>query len=299
MSEAANSIYSMTGFGRGESEAKGIHVSAEIRCLNNRYYDFLLRAPRSLQNFESELRELCRRQIERGRLTLVLSETRSASAPFAVQFDANLAAGYAKQLEALSKSLGLNDKVKLAHLIAFPELLAAAEDAELSKLLSQLVKNATERALTDLQQMRATEGQALAADMKSRLESIGQSLEEIEKYQHELPARMLEKMKERLGRLSLPDTLDPYRLELEMALLVDRSDITEECVRLRSHLAQGLETLQSPPAGAGKRLGFILQELNREASTIASKTASLDISRLTIRIREEIEKLREQVQNIE
>jgi len=290
----------MTGFGRGEAEAKGIRVGAEIRCLNNRYFDFLLRAPRSLQNFESELRELCRRSIERGRLTLVVSDTRTASTSFpAIEFDRKLAANYAKQLQSLSDSIGLEDEVKLTHLIAFPELLASAENPELNQLLSQLSKNATERALTDLQQMRAAEGQALAADMKSRLESIGQAVGEIEQYQQELPARMLEKMKERLNRLSLPDTLDPYRLELEMALLVDRSDITEECVRLRSHLAQGLETLEKPPVGAGKRLGFILQELTREATTIASKTGCLDISRLTIRIREEIEKLREQVQNIE
>ncbi|MFH1010750.1 MAG: YicC/YloC family endoribonuclease [bacterium] len=299
MPESSNSIYSMTGFGRGEAEAKGIRVGAEIRCLNNRYFDFLLRAPRSLQNYESELRELCRRQIERGRVTLVLSETRSASAPPALHFDANLAANYAKQLESLSKSLGLKDEVKLAHLIAFPELLAPAEDAELSQLLLRLASEATERALTDLQQMRAAEGQVLADDMKNRLQFIGQTIEEIEQYQQGLPARTLEKMKERLSRLSLPDNFDEYRLELELALLVDRMDITEECVRLRSHLAQGLETLEKPPVGAGKRIGFILQELNREANTIASKTGCLDISRLTIRIREELEKLREQVQNIE
>jgi uncharacterized protein (TIGR00255 family) len=289
----------MTGFGRGEVEENGVRVTAEIRALNNRYFDFIQRAPRSLQNFESDLRELCRRRVERGRLMLILTETRSASAPPALQFDAGLAANYAKQLETLSKSLGLKDEVKLSHLLAFPELLAPAGDTELSQLMLRLAAAATEKALDSLQQMRAAEGQTLAADMKSRLEFIGQATDEIEQYQKTLPARTLEKMKERLGRLSLPDNFDQYRLELELALLVDRMDITEECVRLRSHLTQSLETLAKPPAGAGKRLGFLLQELNREANTIASKTACLDISRLTVRIREEIEKLREQVQNIE
>jgi len=289
----------MTGFGRGEAEEGGIRVTAEIRSLNNRYFDFIQRAPRSLQNYESELRELCRRHVERGRLTLLLTETRSASAPPSLRFDPNLAGHYAELLRVLSQSLALNDEVKLSHLLAFPELLAAPEDGEVSQMLLRLAMAATERALAELQRMRGAEGQALATDMKSRLEFIGQATDEIEQYQKTLPARTLEKMKERLGRLSLPDNFDPYRLELELALLVDRMDITEECVRLRSHLAQSLETLEAPPVSAGKRLGFLLQELNREANTIASKTACLDISRLTVRIREEIEKLREQVQNIE
>jgi uncharacterized protein (TIGR00255 family) len=289
----------MTGFGRGQIEESGIRVDAEVRSLNSRYFEFSLRAPRSLQNYEAELRELCRRFVERGRLTLLLSETRSASAPPALRFNETLAAHYARVLQSLSKTLGLKGQVELSHLLTFPDLLAPADDDEASQLLLRLAQGATEKALADLQQMRAAEGQALVDDMKSRLAAISGALDEIEQHSKKLPEQMLEKLKERLGRLHLPENLDAYRLELELALLVDRMDITEECVRLRSHDAQYLETLETPPAGAGKRLGFLLQEMNREANTIASKTSSLDISHLSVRIREEIEKLREQVQNIE
>lgn len=299
MQEDSNSIFSMTGFGRGEAEENGIRVEAELRSLNNRYFDFILRAPRALQNYEVELRELCRRQVQRGRLTLLLSETRSASAPPALRFDESLAKHYAELLRSLSRTLGLKGKVKLSHLLTFPELLAPAQSDEASQILLPLALGATEKALADLRQMRAAEGQALAADMKSRLEAISRTLGEIEQHQKDLPQQTLDKLKERLSRLHLPETLDPYRLELELALMADRMDITEECVRLRSHNAQYLETLEAPPSGAGKRLGFLLQEMNREANTIASKTSSLDISHLSVRIREEIEKLREQVQNIE
>ncbi len=289
----------MTGFGRGQAEESGIRVDAEVRSLNSRYFEFSLRAPRSLQNYEAELRELCRRFVERGRLTLLLSETRSASAPPALRFNETLAAHYARVLQSLSKTLGLKGQVELSHLLTFPDLLTPPDDDEASQLLLRLAQGATENALADLQRMRAAEGQALVDDMKSRLAAINSALGEIEQHSKKLPEQMLEKLKERLGRLHLPENLDSYRLELELALLVDRMDITEECVRLRSHNAQYLETLETPPAGAGKRLGFLLQEMNREANTIASKTSSLDISHLSVRIREEIEKLREQVQNIE
>ena len=299
MQQGLNSIYSMTGFGRGEAEENGIRVEAEVRSLNNRYFDFFLRAPRSLQNFEAELRELCRRKVERGRLTLLLSETRGPSAPPALHFDADLAAHYVKLLRELGKTLGLKDEVSISHLLTFPDLLCPALKDEASQMLLRLAQRATEKALEDFQQMRAAEGQALAVDMKNRVEAINLALDEIEECQKELPQQTLEKLKERLSRLHLPQNFDPYRLELELALLVDRMDITEECVRLRSHNTQYLETLAAAPSGAGKRLGFLLQEMNREANTIASKTSSLDISHLSVSIREEIEKLREQVQNIE
>lgn len=289
----------MTGFGRGEAEKDGIQIAAEIRSLNNRYFDLCFRATRSLQNYESELRELCRSQVGRGRLTLLLSETRSSDAPPSLRFDANLAAHYTKLLRELNKTLGLAGEVKLKHLLNFSELFTPGNDGDEEGVILALAKEATEEALTDLRHMQATEGQALTADMKSRLGIIQKAASEIETHQKKLPEQTLAKLKERLSRLHLPENLDTYRLELELALLVDRMDITEECVRLSSHNAQFLETLKAAPSGAGKRLGFLLQEMNREANTIASKTSSLDISHLSVSIREEIEKLREQVQNIE
>jgi uncharacterized protein (TIGR00255 family) len=292
-------IYSMTGYGRGEASAEGIRISAEVRTLNNRFFDFSFRAPRSLQNFESELRETCRGRVQRGKLALSLSEARTAEAPAAARIDNTAAQKLARDLLALSSELGLQGGVTLEHLLHFPELLMQVEDSKTSELLLRLAREATDAAMTDLRHMRESEGRNLASDMADRLTLIENALTEVERVQGDIPARSLEKMRERIKRLSVPQAYDEYRLEMELAILADRLDITEECVRLRGHIVAFRRTLQSPEGVAGKRLEFLLQEMHREANTIGSKTSSLEISHLGVRMREEIEKLREQVQNIE
>jgi uncharacterized protein (TIGR00255 family) len=292
-------IYSMTGYGRGEAAAEGIRISAEVRTLNNRFFDFSFRSPRSLQNFESELREVCRGRIQRGKLTLSLSEARTAEAPAAARLDTVAAQKLTRDLTTLSTDLGLQGGVTLEHLLHFPELLMQVEDQRTSELLMRLAKEAIEAAMTDLVRMRELEGRNLAKDMGERLTLIENALTDVERLQSEVPSRSMEKMKERIKRLSVPQAYDEYRLEMELAILADRLDITEECVRLKGHIAAFRRTLQTPEGVAGKRLEFLLQEMHREANTIGSKTSSLDISHLGVRMREEIERLREQVQNIE
>lgn len=292
-------IYSMTGYGRGEAADGGIRITAEVRTLNNRFYDFSLRAPRSLQNLENELREVCRRSVQRGKLTLTLSETRGASAPASARLDTVAAEKLSRELTTLAGKLGLQGGVTLEHLLHFPELVVQADDPALNDLLLRLSRESTEAALTDLRAMRELEGRSLASDMIERLTHIESALTEIETLQTAVPSRALDKLRERVKRLALPQAYDEYRLEMELAVLADRLDITEECVRLRGHLTAFRGTLDSPEGSAGKRLEFLLQEMHREANTIGSKTASLEISHLGVKIREEIERLREQVQNIE
>jgi uncharacterized protein (TIGR00255 family) len=292
-------IRSMTGYGRGEAVAQGVRVAAEIRTLNSRFLDFSFRAPRSLQNFENDLRELCRLHAQRGKLTLTLNESRGNEAPATARFDEVSAARLVRELTELGAKLGIEGGVKLDHLLAFPDLLVQADDPGLNDLLLKLAKEAVIAALADVAAMRDREGHALAADMLERLGSIEKNLTSIRELQTDVPARALEKLRERIKRLALPQAYDEYRLEMEMAVLADRLDITEECVRLHGHLNAFRRTLESPEGTAGKRLEFLLQEMHREANTIGSKTASLDISHLAVSIREEIERLREQVQNIE
>ncbi|MFZ5433397.1 MAG: YicC/YloC family endoribonuclease [Calditrichota bacterium] len=292
-------IYSMTGYGRGEAVTDGVRILAEVRTLNNRFFDFSFRAPRSLQNFEGELRELCRSNIQRGKLSLSLSETRTAEAPTAARLDSVAAKRLTGELTALAAELGLEDRVTLEHLLHFPEMLAQADDPEISDLLLKLAREATEFALQDLRRMREVEGRNLAADMATRLTLIEDTLSEIVKLAEVVPARAMEKLRDRVKRLTLPQAYDEYRLEMELAILADRMDITEECVRLTGHIKAFRKTLEAPEGTAGKRLEFLLQEMHREANTVGSKTSSLEISHHGVRIREEIERLREQVQNIE
>jgi uncharacterized protein (TIGR00255 family) len=292
-------INSMTGYGRGEATAEGVRVNAEVRTLNSRFFDFSFRTPRSLQNYEAELREFCRGQIQRGKLSLSLSEMRGLEAPAAARFDLASAERLARELSAIKDKLGLNGPVTLDHLLAFPDLLTQIEDPAISDLLLRLSREAVAAALQDLKKMRLAEGHALAADMLGRLTIIETNLAEIRRVQTDVPVRALDKLRERVKRLTLPQAFDDYRLEMELAILADRLDITEECVRLAGHINAFRRTLELPEGVAGKRLEFLLQEMHREANTIGSKTSSLDISHLAVNIREEIERLREQVQNIE
>jgi len=193
----------------------------------------------------------------------------------------------------------LQGGVTLEHLLHFPELLSQVEDPDVSELTLRLCREATDSALGDLRRMREVEGRNLTADMEARLGSIDETLSEVVKLAEVVPARAMEKLRERVKRLTLPQAYDEYRLEMELAILADRMDITEECVRLKGHIEAFQRTLKAPEGTAGKRLEFLLQEMHREANTIGSKTSSLEISHLGVRIREEIERLREQVQNIE
>jgi uncharacterized protein (TIGR00255 family) len=292
-------IYSMTGYGRGEASDQGVRVAAEVRTLNSRFFDFSFRASRSLQNFEGELREFCRNRIRRGKLSLSLLDVRTGEAPATPRLDMSAARRLAQELSALRSELGLEGGLTLDHLLHFPEMLNPVEDPDLASLLLRLAREATDTALTDLCRMRQEEGAALASDMLARLAIIEASLDEVARLQPEVPVRALEKLRERVRRLALPQAYDDYRLEMELAILADRLDINEEIVRLRGHLEAFRRTLRSPEGIAGKRLEFLLQEMHREANTIGSKTASLEISHLGVKMREEIERLREQVQNIE
>ena len=292
-------IFSMTGFGRGEASAEGIRVFAEIRTVNNRYLDFGYRAPRSLQNFEPELRELCRSRIQRGKLSLNLSESRGADAPSVLRIDTAAARKLARELHELGVELGLHGGVSLDHLLHFPEVLFPVENPQLSELMLSLARAATEAALADLKRMREVEGRNLATDLRERTVEIERALADVLAKQDGLPQRALDKMRDRIKRLVAGDSYDENRLEMELAFLADRLDITEEAVRLRGHIAAFRKTLDAPEGTAGKRLEFLLQEMNRESNTIGSKTSSLDISHLSLRMREEIERMREQVQNIE
>ncbi|MCL4306108.1 YicC family protein [bacterium] len=291
-------IYSMTGFGRGEVTEDGLTVGAELRTLNNRYFDFGFRAPRTLLIFEAELRELCRKGVERGKISLTLTENRSGL-PTAARIDIDAAKRISGQLQELCAELRISETVHLDHLLQFPEVTTPVDAPEVTDRLLKLSLAATELAIQNLRLMRRQEGDVLMRDMLGRLDLISAALSEVKLAQEGLPTRTLEKLKDRVQRLVSNESYDENRLELELALIADRLDITEECVRLDGHLTAFRKTLTSPTGQVGKRLGFLLQEMNREANTIASKTSSLEVSHLTVSIREEIERLREQVQNLE
>ena len=293
-------IKSMTGFGRGESGGEGRIVAAEARSVNGRYAEYSVRLPRSLAALEPRLRRLLQQRIGRGTvsLTVALSRTDKSGLP---GIDMEAARHYRDLLKGLKKELKLAGKVDLRTLVRFSDIFAAPEAAADEAQGWQIIREPVEKALEALAEMRTREGERLQAELEKRLARIERGLALILKL---APRRVQEARKDLSDRIAkaLPAaSRDPElarRLAQEAALMADRLDVTEECVRLRSHLQafRGALKLSQP---VGKRLDFLLQEMNREANTVGSKANHSGIAQAAVGLKEEIEKMREQAQNIE
>ncbi len=291
-------ISSMTGFGRSEKTYPGLRISVEIRTVNNRFCDIGMKIPRDLNPMETEIRELIRKKVNRGRVNLLITMERDAEDEFALHIDLKAAKVCHKMLSELNEELGRSDPITLSQLLHFSDQFTKLPERTLSDDLKKQVMESLDAALENLLDMRRLEGISLAEDLLVRIEQIDKTRKEIETLADDQPQQQMQLLQERLEQLVSSTPLDPGRLEQEIAILSDKLDITEESVRLGSHCQRFIETLAGEDP-AGKRLGFLLQEMNREANTISSKTASADISHHAISLKEEIERIREQIQNLE
>lgn len=290
-------ISSMTGYGKGFVQKDDYTVEVEIKSLNNRYLDLSLRLPKSLSAKELEIREKIRRKIKRGKIYLSINvrkgdfedrfnEIDSASVKYAV-----------KLLKDIKKAAGLKDKIKIGDILNFQNLFFK-EDEEKASEEMPLIEQAIDEAISSMNKMREAEGKELEKDIRKRIQFIFDTVSDIENKKENSINDYFQKFKEKAKQLAVDLIDNENRLMTELALLAERYDVTEECVRLKSHLKIFLDTLNQAE-DAGRRLNFILQEMNREANTINSKSVSSDISHSGIYIKEEIEKIREQIQNIE
>jgi len=292
-------IYSMTGYGRSELQRNGFTVRVELRSVNSRFMDLALKTSRELFNYENELKDLIRSKISRGRISVQIVCSRDRDDGDLLQVDVEHARSRLEMLQSLVSSLGLREEVSLSHLLMFNDIFAPQETTDEMETLLSVVQDALSQAIDDLRRMQLAEGEELAKDLKHRLDLLLRIATEVETLAKNIPAETLNRLKERVSKLTLPEALEPSRLEIELALMADKLDITEECVRLKSHIQLFRETVDSDEPASGKRLGFILQEMNREVNTLGSKSNCVDISHRTVRLKEEIERIREQVQNIE
>lgn len=291
-------VTSMTGFGRGEVTANDLTAVVEIRSVNSRYLEVSSRLPRSLSLRENEIKEIIRKQVVRGKISIVVSVERSNGEATALRINPSTARTYYRLLTDLKKALRLRETIKLEHLLQFSDILEQEEGVSADDTEWEGVRKALEAALVGFQQMRRQEGGELAADFRSRIGVLTQRLDEIETLSRGQVPRERERLRERIKQLIESEKIDEGRLELEIALLADRLDVTEECVRFRSHNKFFLEGLQGDEA-AGRRLNFLVQEMNREVNTIGSKSSAQEIAHLVVGMKEELEKIREQLQNIE
>jgi uncharacterized protein (TIGR00255 family) len=290
-------ISSMTGFGKSTVQKDNLHCETEVKSINSRYLEISLKLPKSLFNREYEIREFIRNKVKRGKLIVNIQLKKDGfenSAPVLNKDNLGFAINFLKDLKKAAK---ISDKITLGHLLSFQEIFFSQQTEE-SEEEFKIILESLNNALDELILMRNREGEELYKDIEIRLINIQKSVEEIETISKSSTKEFFEKLKER-AKMLFEDVIEyKDRLELELALLVDKSDVTEECVRLKSHTKFFLETMNNGN-DAGRKLNFLCQEINREANTIGSKALSSEISHQTVSIKEETERIREQIQNIE
>lgn len=289
----------MTGFGRGSTTGENFSVSVDLKTVNNRFLDVHLRVGPELSSLESNIKKRIGQRLSRGRVDASITFERTGEVAY--ELNRPLIGGYLSALREMQKEFQVTGEPDINLIARLPGAMQSARDG-IDAVMVTGIESAIDEALDDLEKMRAREGHELAAEMRARLDEIEKHVPVIEEAAGGLVDAYRTRLQKRIAELVARDgqniELDQGRLAQEVAYLADRSDISEEIARLRSHLTQFREMVESV-GETGKRLDFLLQELNREANTVLSKSADLAIKDAGLAIKAEVEKLREQVQNVE
>lgn len=291
-------IKSMTGFGQGEAASDRYSARIELRSVNHRYLDMFLRVPKQYSQLEEVLRRVIAERVSRGRIEAAVSVEEFAQKERNVRLNAPLLQGYLRALEGIREILGSDEKITLSQILALPGVLEVEEPEADWEDLQKVLGEAAAQALDDLERMRAAEGARLFSDLQEKIVH----LEELQSAVAQVAPQVVEdyraRLSERLRDLLHGTTLTEERFLAEVALFADRCSIDEELVRLGSHTQQLKELLHSTQP-VGRKLDFLIQEMNREVNTIGSKSSSVQVAGLVVELKSELEKVREQVQNIE
>lgn len=292
-------IKSMTGYGRGEACAEGRRFTVELKSVNNRFCEVILRQPRSLAQIEDKIKRRIQERVNRGRVDGYISIEETGEITPAVKVDKALAVAYHKAMEELKESLSISDVISIKDLISLPNVISLEQPEENVEEWLAAVEEATDRALDGLLAMRQNEGQRLKTDILQRADEIHRLiLEQVSERAPLVVQEHREKLSQRLAEWLEGGVIDETRLAAEVAIFTDRADISEEIVRLSSHLQQ-LKEILAEGGPVGRKLDFLVQEMNREINTIGSKANDLVITNAVVNAKSELEKIREQVQNIE
>ncbi len=291
-------VSSMTGYGRSAYQKDEIEVAVEIRSVNNRFLDISLRNPRILADFENQIKELIGKSLSRGRINISITVQSQNANLQTLTLNKPLALLYHRLATELQQELNLGGRIELGQLLTLPDIIISDDNAPETEKYWECTRQALTAALEELQSMRRNEGAELVRDFMQRIENLEKMIRAIEALAANRPREEMDKLRQRVRALVQEERIEEGRLEMELAFLSDRLDVTEECVRFHSHNKAFVQILENE-AAPGRKLNFLLQEMNREANTIGSKASSAEISHLVIEIKDEVEKLREQVQNIE
>ncbi|OGP76603.1 MAG: YicC family protein [Deltaproteobacteria bacterium RBG_16_49_23] len=291
-------LKSMTGYGRGEGESSLGKALVESRSVNHRYSDINIRLPKRLAAFESRIKEMIRSQVSRGRIDVSVKLDALGGEKVQLQVDSNLAEQYFQALLSLKDKFQIKGEITLDLLAGAKDLISVKEEPGDIEPYWQEIASILKQSLQEMDEMKSSEGDTLAKDIQKRLERITQELKEIKcqfsSHFEVYRVRFREKLQSLLGGIEV----DPYRFQQEMAMLAERTDITEEIVRAESHLSQ-FALLMNGKESVGRKMDFLLQEIHREVNTVSAKVNDAEISQKVVEIKSELEKIREQVQNIE
>ncbi|SMP46856.1 TIGR00255 family protein [Anoxynatronum buryatiense] len=290
---------SMTGFGRAEVTVQHTGFTIEIKSVNHRYLDMGIKIPRKLGFLEEKIRQCLKAHIRRGRVDLYVNQRSSEESDKRVLIDENLCREYQQSMVRLSDSLAIRNDLTVAQLVRLPEVITVEQQELDETLLWNCLEKGVLTALGQLMQMRKTEGTTMKAVLSERLDLLKEMIDQIQLISPEVSESYRERLMRRIQEITDREIeIDENRLMMEIAMMAEKSSIDEEVVRFNSHLSQFLHTMEQEDA-VGRKLDFLMQELNREINTIGSKAGDLKVNGLVVEIKSELEKIREQVQNIE
>jgi uncharacterized protein (TIGR00255 family) len=287
----------MTGYGKGSTAKNKTFIEVEVKSVNSRFFETSLKLPPILLPYDYEIREFIKTKVQRGKLNVVFHFKKDGVENGFISIDEKKLSNHISLIKKIKKAASIKDEIKLEHLLTGKESFIS-QDTELSKSEFDLVKSALTKALDKLILMKKKEGTELAKDLSSRIEKILKIVSEIEIEYKKSINDYFNKLRLRITELLDNAEINEDRLNLELALIADRADITEECVRLKSHIKFFKESIKNEKE-PGKKLNFLCQEMNRETNTISSKSISTPVIHSSVLIKEEIERIREQIQNIE
>ena len=292
-------IKSMTGFGRCEVAEGQRRFVVEMKGVNHRYLDVNIRMPKKLNFFETAIRSLLKQSVQRGKVDIFITYEDLSESQVSLKYNETLAGEYLKYFQQMQETFGLENDVRVSHLSRCPEVLTMEEQAVDEEELWNELKKALSGAISQFVETRSTEGENLKKDLLGKLDDMLMLTEQIEKRSPQIIAEYREKLETKVKELLEDTQIEESRIAAEVVMFADKICTDEEIVRLRSHIVHMKETLKSDENGIGRKLDFIAQEMNREANTILSKANDLETSNVGIDLKTEIEKVREQIQNIE
>jgi len=291
-------LRSMTGYGRGKYENDSREYIVEIKSVNNRYSDISIKMPRSISFLEENVKKNISNSITRGKVEVFITFTNNSNKGRSIEINRELAKNYIEEMKNLASQENINANIEVIDVMKMPDVLNIKIDENDEAVITDELTKCTEEAVANFIKMREVEGEKIKQDLSNRILKISEKIEKINSISTGLVKEYIVKLEKRVNELLKPDIVDEARLAQEIVIFSDKCSVEEEITRLRSHIAQFTDLLEKENSN-GKRIDFLIQEMNRETNTIGSKANNLEITNYVVDIKTELENIREQIQNIE